>query len=50
LTVVLRPLGRGNWTPCTLYIEGDRIGPLLVRVGMRWEIAGVVFRISEIRA
>ena len=49
MTVILRPAGRGNWKPCTLHIEGDRIGPLLVRVGMRLQIAGVEFRISEVR-
>lgn len=48
MKVLLRPVGRGNWRPCTLLIEGDRIGPLLLRVGMRLTIAGVEFRISEV--
>jgi len=50
MTIVLRPIGRGNWKPSTLHVEGDRIGPLLVRVGMRLTIADVVFRVAEVRA
>jgi len=38
VTVVLKPLGRGNWSP------------LLVRVGECIVLAGITFRVCEVRA
>jgi len=49
VTVILKPAGRGNWTPTTLRLEGHHHLPLLVRVGTRLELGGVVFRICEVR-
>lgn len=49
MTLVLRPIGRGRWRPVVLKVDGDRAAPLLVRVGDRLPLGGVVFRVSEVR-
>lgn len=46
--LVLRPKGRGNWTPCRLVIDGDRLGPMMFRVGQLLPLGGIVFRIVRI--
>lgn len=48
MTVILKPVGRGNWRASTLHIDGDRIGLLLLRAGMRLAIAGVEFRVCRV--
>jgi hypothetical protein len=48
LTLVLRPVGRGNWKPLVLAIESERVLPLLVRVGDRLPLGGVTYRISKV--
>jgi len=50
LTVVLKPPGRGNWTPLVIEYSGPQVLPLLVRVGECITLAGVVFRVVEVRA
>lgn len=47
--LVLKPKGRGNWTPIVLTVDGDRATPLLVKVGETVTLAGIVFRICEVR-
>jgi hypothetical protein len=46
--LVLRPVGRGNWAPLIVAIEGTRASPLLIRVGQVIPIGGVQFRISKV--
>lgn len=46
--LVLRPVGRGNWTPIILALEGKRIAPLLLRVGDRLPLGGVTYRIAKV--
>nr|WP_214692502.1 hypothetical protein [Variovorax paradoxus] len=46
--LVLRPIGRGNWKPLIVAIEGQRAAPLLVRVGQVVPLGGVNFRISKV--
>ena len=48
MTLILRPPGRGNWTPLHVSIEGKRAAPLLVRVGQLLPLGGVLFRISKV--
>lgn len=48
MTLVLRPAGRGNWTPLVLQVTGQRAAPLLVRRGQFIQLAGVTYRISRI--
>lgn len=47
--LILRPAGRGNWATATLKIDSSRAQPLLVKVGDRFPIAGVVWRVVEVR-
>lgn len=47
--LVLRPIGRGNWTPTYLVVSG-RTSPLLFNVGDRLPFGGAVFRIVRIHA
>jgi hypothetical protein len=58
--LVLRPKGRGNWSPVTLQISDHTTlprlmfnsghgAPLLVRVGSTIHIGGVMFRVCEVR-
>lgn len=49
MTLVLKPIGRGNWHAATLEITGDRDKPLLVRVGERLEFLGITWRVAEVR-
>lgn len=46
--LILKPAGRGNWTPLTMAIEGARAAPLLVRVGQTMVLGGVTFKISKV--
>jgi len=50
LTLILRPLGRGNWAPLLLTLAHSRHAPLPLEVhaGQRWTIAGKVFRIARV--
>lgn len=46
--LILRPKGKGNWTPLVLAIEGERLGLLMIRVNQTMVIGGIVFRISKV--
>ena len=46
--LILRPKGRGNWTPITMAIEGARAAPLLVKVGALVTLGGITWRIARI--
>lgn len=50
MTLILRPIGRGNWAPTTLRIEGGHALPMLFRVGQQLPLGGVLFRISKVVA
>lgn len=58
--LILRPKGRGNWSPVQLQVndqntlprlmfDSGRGAPLLVRVGATIPIGGVLFRVCEVR-
>lgn len=47
--LVLKPVGKGNWGPLVMRLDGTRAQPLLVRVGDRIELAGVTWRVCEVR-
>lgn len=47
--LILRPIGRGNWTPLIVTVQGERAAPMLVKKGDRIPIGGVVFRVAEVR-
>lgn len=52
MTLLLVPIGRGNWTPMRLEIPRQRnevpLVPIETRVGQRVVVAGRVFRISKV--
>lgn len=48
--LTLRPIGRGNWTTVTMMIQGTRATPLLVRVGDKVPVGGIVFRVVRVQA
>lgn len=48
MTLVLKPIGRGNWRAMTWPIDERRVPRLLVAVGQRIAIGGITFRIARI--
>lgn len=52
MTLVLRRLGRGCWSPIRLIYDPQRQAewplPLNVRIGARLDLFGVTYRISRI--
>lgn len=49
MTLLLRPRGRGAWSIVTMTLVGRRADPLLVQRGHLIAIAGVMFRVVEVR-
>ncbi len=50
MTVLCKPAGRGNWAVLTLRYAGPQMAPFVVRVGERFVLAGVTWRVCEVRA
>lgn len=50
MTLILRPVGRGNWRTTRMQIDGGHALPMLFRVGQVLPLGGVVFRICEVIA
>lgn len=48
MLIICRPVGRGNWTAAQFHITGDRAKPLLVKIGLRFEMAGVTWRVVKV--
>lgn len=50
MTIVLRPIGRGNWAPVLLVVSPGKNSPLPLEfyVGQRLELCGHVFRVSRL--
>lgn len=48
MTVILKPCGRGNWTPMRLHYDGQQIAPLLLHVGTVIAIGGVQWRVCQV--
>lgn len=52
MTLVLRRVGRGNWSPVMLRYDAARQGqmptPVQARVGQRFELAGVLYRVAGV--
>jgi hypothetical protein len=47
--IVAKPVGRGNWSRIEMAIRGDRAQPLLVKIGDRFTMAGITWRICEVK-
>lgn len=50
MTLILKPIGPGNWSIVTMVLTGDRAQPLLFKVGSTIELAGITFRICRVTA
>lgn len=48
MTVVCKPCGPGNWATMRLVYVGPQMAPFTVAVGERFELAGVVYRVSKV--
>lgn len=46
--LILKPKGRGNWTPLVVEIQGKRATPLLINKGQTLQLGGVTYRISKV--
>jgi hypothetical protein len=49
VTLVCRPIGRGNWRVLTVTVSDKRAGPLLVKPGHRFDLGGITYRVCEVR-
>lgn len=49
MTLILKPRGKGNWSPLIVVIEGQRAAPILVRRGQLIPLGGVTYRIVEVK-
>lgn len=48
MTLLLRPPGKGNWSPVIVVIDGRHAVPLEFRRGDLFPLAGQVFRIVKV--
>lgn len=52
MTLVMRRVGRGNWSALRLQYDAVRQGqlptPVEARVGARFEIGGVLYRVARV--
>lgn len=49
MTVICKPIGRGRWNTLSLDYSGPQMAPFVVRVGERFQLAGVTWRVCEVR-
>jgi len=51
VTLVVKPKGRGRWSPMTVRIDARRRGlALIVKPGETFSLGGVVWRICAVQA
>ena len=50
MTIILRPVGRGNWSTVTVEVAGTRATPLLVRKNDRLTLGGIIYRVVSVQA
>ncbi len=48
MTVVCVPAGRGKWAPMCLTYTGPQMAPFTARVGERFTLGGVLWRVRSI--
>lgn len=48
MMLICRPVGRGNWHTAQFSVTGERAQPLLVKVGERFTVAGVTWRVVKV--
>lgn len=50
MTLILRPIGRGNWKPTRVQIQSRHCAPFCFVVGQRIELGLITFRVCEVIA
>lgn len=50
MTIVVKPAGRGNWKAETMVFSGGRAAPFTVRVGDKFRLGGITWRVCAISA
>lgn len=48
MTVVAVPVGRGKWAPLRLHYAGPQMAPFTCRVGERFALGGITWRVRAI--
>jgi hypothetical protein len=48
MTLVLVPIGPGNWREARMSYTGPQSAPFLARVGERFTVAGVTWRVRRV--
>ena len=48
MTLILRPIGRGNWRPVPWLLDEARLPPMLIKVGDRFTLGGLEWRVSKV--
>jgi hypothetical protein len=48
VTLIIRPVGRGNWRAQAFTVDERHVPPMFVQVGQRFDLGGVTFRISKV--
>ena len=48
MTLILRPRGRGNWSPVTCVMTGEWVFPIMYFVGGTITMGGTQWRISKV--
>ena len=48
MTLICVPIGRGKWAALRLVYDGPQMSPFVARVGERFELAGVTWRVRTI--
>jgi hypothetical protein len=48
VTVVAVPIGRGNWSTLRLQYAGPQLAPFTCRVGERFQLGGITWRVRAI--
>lgn len=46
--MIVKPVGRGKWTPMVLQYEGKHVLPLFVKVGAEFVLGGVRWRVHQV--
>lgn len=49
MTLILRPIGRGNWRITRVTIDSKHCAPFFFQVGQELRMGLVTFRICEVR-
>lgn len=50
MTIVAKPIGRGNWSPLRLVYAGPQMAPFTARIGETFTVAGVTWRVCRVEA